>query len=181
MKAKLSLLLMSAALLAGSFMLLRQYTLSSAQEGLAIPLPTPGPPPVLPTRVQPLVDTVTTAEAAFQRAIEYDRAIETYRSSPLALEINAASVGGVPSNVIVEAFTTRQEASDIYPDLGVFPQPEDADEPVWIVFIDGKADVVNLGAPWLREKVRNTLYVISRRDGGILSIAYNIDSKSSKP
>ncbi len=90
---------------------------------------------------------------------------ENIDSSPLALEINAASVGGVPSNVIVEAFTTRQEASDIYPDLGVFPQPEDADEPVWIVFIDGKADVVNLGAPWRGEKVSK--YLAGGRGGWV--------------
>lgn len=177
MKARLSLLILIATVLIGSFLILRQSTLSSAQEGLAIPLPTPGPPPVLPTRAQPLEATLATAQAAFERAVEYDRQMEATRTELLALNVNDAGEVVIPSNVIVEEFATRQRAAEVYEELGTYPDLADASEPVWTVFIDGEAEVVNMSAPWLREKIYSTLYVFSQRDGEILSVSYNIDLK----
>lgn len=177
MKARLSWLTLIAVVLIGSFLMLRQGILSSAQEGLAIPLPTAGPSPVLPTRAQPLEATLTTAQAAFERAVEYDQQMETVRTEPLALSANGIGEVVIPANVLVEEFDTRQNAAGVYKELGVYPVLADASEPVWVVFIDGEVDVVNMSAPWLREKIHNTLYVFSRRDGAILSVSYNIAFK----
>lgn len=172
MKAKFNLLLTAVIVLIGLVWMLRHEILSSAQEGLAIPLPTAGPPPVMPTRVQPLQDAVTTARNAFERALEYDQQLEVTRSKPLTLAVDSTGKIVVPANVIIEEFATRQGAADVY-GLGVFPQPLDANEPVWTILIDGVAEGPNLTSPSLREEASSILYVVSRRSGDILSISYN--------
>lgn len=161
--------------LSGIGLLLRHNPLIDAQEKYSITSQIIG----LPMQARPPEDAVKTARAAFERAIEYERQLETIRATPLALGVNDAGEAVLPANASVKEFATWQGASDVYPDLGVFPQPEDANEPVWTVFIDGEADVLSLVGPWRREKASNALYVISRWNGGVLSIAYNLDTMSA--
>jgi hypothetical protein len=131
------------------------------------PPPTPGPAPTSvpykPEGGQP----VRSREEAIQRALSLDSTC-TVREQPLTEEVLAAN----PDMIIVESYATRQEASDVY--FGdVFPDPEIASEPVWVVIIRGKVSVqvLGFGVPPGGLEADGVTYVISQKTGRLLALS----------
>ncbi|MDY7041096.1 MAG: hypothetical protein SVX38_09560 [Chloroflexota bacterium] len=129
--------------------------------------PTPGPAPTSvpykPEGGQP----VRSREEAIQRALALDSAW-TVREQPLTEEVLAAN----PDVIIVEPYVTRQEAADVY--FGdVFPDPEIASEPVWVVVIKGKVSVqvLGFGVPPGGVEADGVTYVISQKTGYLLALS----------
>jgi hypothetical protein len=84
--------------------------------------------------------------------------------------------------IVIESYTTRQEASDVY--WGDrFGDPEIASEPVWVVTIKGKVSVEVIGGlPSTQDYVEadGVTYVISQADGKLLRVVAGIPQKRSE-
>jgi hypothetical protein len=138
--------------------------------------PTPGPPP---TAVPPAADRggpVASRDAAIQRALYLD-ALGTVREQPLTEDTIAAH----PDRITVEAYATRQEASDAY--WGdAFGDAVLASEPVWVVMIAGRVAVEDLpgGLGSRPGEVDGITYVISQVDGTLLSVSTGIPSRRNR-
>jgi hypothetical protein len=136
---------------------------TNAQNDMALPpTATPGASPVdKPAYQDNGGKVVTDQEKAIQHALAFD-AIYAVRQRALSEEMFAAN----PDMISVEYYATRQEASNAY-DTGVFVDPIDAKEPVWVVIIRGKATIND---PIYRgeKETDGVTYMISEVTGDIL-------------
>jgi hypothetical protein len=96
--------------------------------------------------------------------------------------LTEAFIATHPDMVVVERYATRQEASDVY--WGhVFPDPEVASEPVWVVTIKGKVSARTIGGLGTLPDIIETdgmTYVFSQLDGQVLGITFGIAQKRTE-
>jgi hypothetical protein len=137
--------------------------------------PTPGPPPTAVPPAADRGDPVASRDEAIQRALYLD-ALGTVREQPLTEDTIAAH----PDRITVEAYATRQEASDAY--WGdAFGDAVLASEPVWMVMIEGRVAVRGVGGLGSGPvEADGVTYVISQVDGKLLSVSTGIPSRRNR-
>jgi hypothetical protein len=155
--------------------------ISSSNEKVFPPTPTPGPAPTRETYAPRGGESIENREEAVQRALLIDSSWAV-RQRPLTDEDLAAS----SHKVIVEFYPTRQEAEAIYLGGGS-PIPESASEPVWVVRIKGAVQVQDIGGLGRGRGVRETdatadgvTYIISQATGDLLAISESAQTRSER-
>jgi hypothetical protein len=165
MRTKL-LLIFGLVLVATMVVMLISSNISTATAQLRI---TPAPTPTPGVEVSPMAyaaeggKPVLNREEALQRAMFLDS-----HWAGRALTLTKDLIAANPDLVIVEQYTTRQEAADVYKQ-GAFVDPSIASEPVWVIKIKGKISV-NFPGTRGEQEADSVTYVISQKTGLLLEI-----------
>lgn len=153
--------------------------ISPSSEKAVPPPPTPGPPPTLAPYEPVGGKPIDNEKDAIRQALLIDSDWAT-RDQPLTEEYLTAN----PDKIIVEFYSTRQEAEAVYFGGGS-PIREIASEPVWVVRIKGNVHVQVVGGPRRgggeeSEIADGVTYIISQKTGELLGISGSAQTRSER-
>ncbi len=131
------------------------------------PPPTPGAEPTSIPRLLESLNPIVDRDAAIDRALLIDSSW-TVRDKVLMRE----DLFKEPDMIVVEWYSTRQEASNKY-GFGTYDKIEGS-EPVWVVIIKGLVTVNDFHGT---QTVEGVTYIISQNSGDLLSYATGVIQK----
>lgn len=140
---------------------------SDSKPPFDLPLPpTPGPVPTYaPEQLKREGTPIENREQAIKLALQVD-AQRAVRAEPLTYE----KVTSVPTLLEVEQVATRQEAANRY-GAGGYVDTAVAAEPVWVIKINGKANIRKVGLNTGKSsEATNVTYIFSQKTSRLLSV-----------
>ncbi len=180
LKSKSAFVLLIVSLLVIAVAVISNADAISPSSEKAVPAPpTPGLPPTLAPHKPMGGKPIENEEDAIRQALLIDSSWAV-RDQPLTEEYLTAN----PDKIIVEFYSTRQEAEAVYFGGGS-PIQDIASEPVWVVRIKGDVHVQDIGNPRRggaegSEIADGVTYIISQKTGDILGISGSAQTRSER-
>jgi hypothetical protein len=180
LKAKSGFILFILSLLVATVIVISNVDAISPANEKMLPLPpTPGPSPTLAPYKPEGSEPIKNEQDVIRQILLIDSDWAT-RARPLTEEYITAN----PDKVIVEFYSTRQEAEAVYLGGGS-PIQDIASEPVWVVRIKGDVLVQVVGGlrrDGKEESVNadGVTYIISQETGDLLAISGSAQTRSER-